>query len=197
MAKIKKIIGHNQTSKQLTLNHLPNTTKNESTETTAQIQEKKIVITEVGTVTKEDELALKVSFKLFPSKTAFSKVQSDLSFDNQIISSVSVRIPQGALSADEFELTPVLNMKGIPAGIHNLKVEMYELWSSGERLSQTFKEVNVDYVPQTRESKFVKVPIVKSIAWADLAVVSESEKKVYQEIEKTMKKEQLSQRDDW
>ncbi len=52
-------------------------------------------------------------------------------------------------------------------------------------------------VPQTRESRFVKVPTVKSIAGADLAVVSESEKKVYQEIEKTMKKEQLSQRDDW
>ncbi len=181
----------------LTLNHLPNATKNESTKTTAQIQEKKIIITEIGTLTKEDELALKVSFKLFPSKTAFSKVQLDLSFDNQQISSVSIRIPQGALSADEFELTPVLNMKGIPAGIHNLKVEMYELWSSGERLSQTFKEVNVDYVPQTRESKFVKVPSVKSIAWADLAVVSESEKKVYREIEKTMKKEQLSKRDDW
>ena len=197
MAKTKKIIGHNQTSKQLTLDHLPNTPKHESTETTAQVQEKRIIITEVGTVTKEDELAVKISFKLFPSKTAFSRVQSDLSFDNQKISSVPVRIPQGPLSADEFELTPVLDMKGVPAGVHNIRVEMYELWSSGERLSEAAKEVNEDYVPQTRESKFVKVPIVKSVAGADLAVVSESEREVYREIEKTMKKEQLSQRDDW
>ncbi len=197
MAKTKKIIGHNQTSKQLTLDHLPNTPKHESTETTAQVQEKRIIITEVGTVTKEDELAVKISFKLFPSKTAFSRVQSDLSFDNPKISSVPVRIPQGPLSADEFELTPVLDMKGVPAGVHNIRVEMYELWSSGERLSEAAKEVNEDYVPQTRESKFVKVPIVKSVAGADLAVVSESEREVYREIEKTMKKEQLSQRDDW
>ena len=124
-------------------------------------------------------------------------MQSDLWFDNQKISSVSVRIPQGALSADEFELTPVLDMKGIPAGIHNIRVDMYELWSSGEKLSQIVKEVIADYVPQTRESKFVKVPIVKSVAGTDLAVESESEKKVYQEIEKTMKKEQLSKRDNW
>ncbi len=132
-------------SKQSTLSDLFVTPKNKSDKTARIDHEKRIVITEVATVTKEDELALKVSFKLFPSKTAFSKVQSDLLFDNQKISSVSVRILQGALSADEFELTPVLNMKGIPAGIHNLRVEMYELWSSGERLSQTFKEVHVDY----------------------------------------------------
>ena len=134
---------------------------------------------------------------MLPSKTAFSKVKSDLWFDNQQISSVSIRIPQGHLAEDEFELTPVLDMKGIPAGSHTIKVEMYELWSSGERFSQAVKEVAVDYVPQTRESRFVKVPIVKSVAGADLAVVSESEKDIYRGIEKTMKKEQLSKRDDW
>jgi hypothetical protein len=148
-------------------------------------------------LTKEDELALKVGFKLFPSKTAFSKVKSDLWFDNQQISSVLIRIPQGPLTSDDFELTPVLDMKGVPAGSHIIKVEMYEPWSSGEKLSQAAKEVTVDYVPQTRESKFVKVPIVKSIAGADLAVVSESEKDIYREIEKTMKIEHISKRDDW
>ena len=55
----------------------------------------------------------------------------------------------------------------------------------------------MDYVPQTRESRFVKVPSVKSVAGKDLAVVSESEKDIYRGIEKTMKKEQLSKRDDW
>ena len=86
---------------------------------------------------------------------------------------------RGHLAADDFELTPVLDMKGIPAGTHSIKVEMYELWSSGERFSQAEKEVTVDYVPQTRESKFVRVPIVKSVAGTDLAVISESEKDIY------------------
>ena len=184
-------------SNQLTLDNLPIAPKQELAKTTAQVQEKRIIITDIGTLTKEDELALKVGFKLAPSKTAFSKVQSDLWFDNQKISSDSIRILQGPLAADDFELTPVLDMKGIPAGTHSIKVEMYELWSSGEKLSQTFKEVTVDYVPQTRESKFVKVPSVKSVAGKDLAVVSESEKDIYNGIEKTMKKEQLSKRDDW
>ena len=186
-----------KSSKQLTLDNLPNVPKKEPAKTTPPNQEKRIVITEIGTLTKEDELALKVSFKLVPSKTAFSKVQSDLWFDNQQISSISIRIPQGPLAGDDFELTPVLDMKGIPAGSHTIKVEMYELWSSGERFSQAVKEVTVDYVPQTRESRFVKVPSVKSVVGKDLMVVSESEKDIYREIEKTMKKEQLSKRDDW
>jgi hypothetical protein len=88
-------------------------------------------------------------------------------------------------------------MNGIPSGTYTLKVEMYELWSKGERFSQTKKEITVDYVPQTRESKFVRVPIVKSVAGTDLFAISESEKNIYSEIEKIIKKEQLSNRDDW
>ena len=118
-------------------------------------------------------------------------------FDNQKIISVPVRIPQGALSADEFELTPVLDMKGIPKGAHIIKVEMSELWSSGEKLTQTAKEVTVDYIPLTRESRFVKVPSVKSVAGTDLVVVSKSEKNLYRGIEETMKKENNSKRDSW
>ena len=45
-----------------------------------------------------------------------------------------------------------------------------------KNFSKAKKEVTVDYVPQTRESKFVKVPSVKSVAGTDLSVVSESEK---------------------
>jgi hypothetical protein len=101
------------------------------------------------------------------------------------------------LAADDFEVTLVLDMKGIPAGVHTIKVEMYELWSSDEKLSQAVKEVAADYVPQTRESRLVKVPIVKSVAGTDLVVVCELEKDVYLEIEKTIKKEQLSKRDNW
>jgi len=186
-----------KTVKQLTLDSLPNATKKEAIKTAKRIQEKQIIITQIDATTRENELALKVGFRLLPSKTAFSKVKSDLWFDNQQISSVSIRIPQGHLAEDEFELTPVLDMKGIPAGSHIIKVEMYELWSSGEKLSQAVKEVTVDYVPQTRESKLVKVPIVKSVAGTDLVIICESEKDIYYEIEKTVKKEQLSKRDDW
>ena len=197
LTKKKKMSKNHKLSKQLTLDNLPSAPEKEPSKTNAQIQEKRIIITEIGILTKQDELALKIGFKLAPSKTAFSRVHSDLWFDNQQINSVSIRIPQGSLATDEFELTPVLDMKGIPAGLHGIKVEMYELWSSGERFSQTVKEVEVDYVPQILESKFVKVPIVKSVAGTGLLVISEKEKDIYSEIEKTMKKEYISNRDDW
>lgn len=197
MGKAKKIPKSLKASKQLTLDSLPNAPKKESVEVTASMQKKQIIITEIVAVTKEDELALKVGFKLLPSKTAFSKVRSNLWFDDQQISSVSISIPQSPLAADDFELTPVLDMKGICAGSHTIKVEMYELWSSGEKLSSTSKEVTVEYVPQTKESKLREIPIVKSVAGTDLAVVSESEKSIYHEIEETMKKEMVSKRDEW
>jgi hypothetical protein len=40
------------------------------------------------------------------------------------------------------------------------------------------------------------VPTVKSVAGNDLAIISEPEKAVYRKIEKTIEKEQLSERDD-
>jgi len=183
--------------KQQTLDHKYCNSDKHASKDVPQKNEKQIVITEISTTPKVDELSLKVGFRLVPSKTAFSKVHFVLWFDNQQIRSVSIRIPQGSLAADEFELTPVLDMKGIPAGSYTIKVEMYELWSSGEKLSEAIKELNVDYAPQTRESTFVKVPTVKSVAGKDLAIVSEPEKIVFREIEKTIKKEQLSKRDDW
>lgn len=179
------------------MNNLPKASKKELTKAINRDQEKQILITKIDAKIVEDELALEVGFKLLPSKTSFSKVKSDLWFDSHKISSVSVRIPQGSLSANDFELTPVLEMKGITAGSHIIKVEMYELWSSGERLSPAKKETSVDYVPQTKESRLVKIPIVKRVAGADLAVISEPEKDIYRDIEKTRKKEMASKRDEW
>jgi hypothetical protein len=74
---------------------------------------------------------------------------------------------------------------------------MYELWGSNEKLHESAKEVVVDYIPQTRQSRLVKVPIVKSVAGADLVVVSQTEKDIYLETEKTIKKEHTSKRDEW
>lgn len=190
---LKKI----KTQKQLTLDNLPNAPIKEKNETNNHSQEKQITITEISTETREDELALKVGFKLLPSKAAFSKVKSNLSFNNQEIRSVLIGIPQGPLTRDDFELTPILDMKGIAAGLHSVKVEMYEPWSSGEKLSLTSKEVTVEYIPKTRESRLIKIPIVKSFGAKDLVVISDSDRNIYREIEETVKKESVAKRDEW
>jgi arsenate reductase-like glutaredoxin family protein len=180
--------------KQLTLDNLPIIYPKESNN---PLMQKQIIIVEIPIIITEDELALRVWFRLYPSKTAFSKLNLDLWFDNQQISSRLIRIPQGPLSADELELPLVLDMKGISAGAYLIRVEMYELWSDGEKLSFTQKEVAVHYVPQTREPRLIKIPIVKSFGETCLAVVCESDKDIYREIEATMKKESDSKRDEW
>ena len=130
-----------KSSKHLTLDKLPIVTK-ESNNAPAKVSEKQIIITEISTSTKMAEIALKVAFKLVPSKTAFSKIQFDLFFNNQQISSKSIRILQDPLANKDFELTPALDMKGIPLGTYTVKVEMYELWSTGERFFQAKKRIN-------------------------------------------------------
>jgi hypothetical protein len=59
------------------------------------------------------------------------------------------------------------------------------------------REMTVDYLPQTRQSRLVRVPTVKSVAGADLAVVSNSQKDIYDELRETQKKEQLCKKDNW
>jgi len=184
-------------SKQTTLDSLPKVPKKESAKTVEPMREKQILITEIDTVTKEDELALKVDFRLLPSRTAFSKITSELHFDAQKLKVVRISIPQSPLATNDFELTPMLDMTGITAGLHTIKVEMYEPWSSGEKLTRTSKEVTVEYVPKSREDRLVKIPIVKSIAGTDLAIASDSEKSIYREIEESIKKELFSKRDEW
>jgi len=197
LGKEKKKAKSLKASKQLTLDNLPNAPKKASVEATGLVQKKQIIITGIDTVTKEDELLLKVGFRLKPSKTSFSKIRADLFFNEQKLNSVSITIPQSPLAANDFELTPVLDMKGINAGSHTIRVEMYELWSSGEKLSCTSKEVTVEYVPQTRESKLIRIPIVKRFEGVDITVISESDKNIYHEIEETIKKELVSKRDEW
>jgi hypothetical protein len=184
-------------SKQQTLDSLQEAPQKESDKVVDSDQKKHIVITEIGIQTKEDELSLTIAFKLLPSKTAFSKVKSDLWFDRQQISSVIIGIPQSPLATNDFELAPVLNMKGIPAGPHTIRAEMYELWASQEKTTRTSKEVTVDYVPMKKEDRLIRVPIVKSVAGTDLAIISDSEKNIYREIEEDMKKEAISRRDTW
>jgi hypothetical protein len=158
---------------------------------------KAIVINRISEATKEDELALKVEFTLLPSKVSFSKINLDLYFHEQLLNSTPLCIPQSALLNDSFEYSLILDMKGIVAGSYLFRVEMYELWSSGEKLNFTIKEVVVQYVPQTRESRLVKIPTVKSDAGVGLTVVSSAAKSIYREIEEDLKKESTSKRDEW
>ena len=111
--------------------------------------------------------------------------------------SLRLRVLQGPLATDDSEVSSVLDMTGIAEGQHTLTVEMYELWSSGEKLTSTSKETAIDYVPIRKQDRLIKVPMVKSVAGADLAIVSESEKNLYREIEKNMKKDAASKRDGW
>jgi len=125
---------------------------------------------------------------LLPSKTAFSKITACLWFDGQQLDICLIRVLQGPLATNDFELNPVLDMSGVAAGNHTLKVEMYESWGS-EKVAYASREVTVDCVLHSREDQLTKIPTVKQVAGADLTIVLESEKGVYREIEETEKKE--------
>ncbi len=133
---------------------------------------KAIVINRIADTTKEDELALKVEFSLLPSKASFSKITLDLYFQEQLINSTPLSIPQSSLLGESLEFPQFLDMKGIVAGEYLIRVEMYEPWDSGEKLNFTAKEIVVQYVPQTRAERLVKIPTLKSVAGTDLRVVS-------------------------
>jgi hypothetical protein len=158
---------------------------------------KQIEIAEITASTREDGLAFRVSFRLLPSKTAFSRLTSDVYFDKHKLDSLRLRIIHGPLAADDLEFSFVIDMTGIAQGQHCLRVEMYELWSSKKKLTYASKEIPVEYVPVRREGRLIKVPIMKTIVGADFSIVSDSEKEIYLEIEENMKKETISKRDEW
>jgi hypothetical protein len=158
---------------------------------------KAIVINKISDTTKEDELALKVDFSLLPSKTSFSKINLDLFFQEHLLNSATISIPQSTLLNDTSEFPLILDMKGIASGEYQIRIEMYELWSSGEKLNFTFKEITVQYVPQIRAERLLKIPTVKSVACSDLTVVSSSVKSIYRDIEQDQKQEAISKRDEW
>ena len=87
-------------SKQTTLDNPPEAHA-EPPKAAVPEQKKHIEITEISTCIREDELALKVGFKLLPSRTAFSRVSADLFFDDQKIDSLQMRILQGLLAAED------------------------------------------------------------------------------------------------
>jgi hypothetical protein len=66
-----------------------------------------------------------------------------------------------------------------------------------EETSSREERIRVDYIPQTQEPKFILVPILKCAVGESLSIISESEKEFYGEIEKTVKKEYLTNCDRW
>jgi hypothetical protein len=186
-----------QPSKQSTLDRLPNARPKDAIEIIKQPPEEEINITQIMAQPKEDdELALKIAFRL-PTRKSFSRLKADLWFDREPCGSVLIRVLQGPLTTAESEFGMVLDMRGIAAGRHIVGVEMYGLWGENEKHCKTIRETTVDYVPVTRQARLVRVPSVRSVAGADLAVVSSSEKGLYKEIEQTIKKEHASKRDNW
>jgi hypothetical protein len=154
---------------------------------------KQIVISSLDSVTKYDEMVLTVDFKLLPSKTVFSKVRSTLWFDDQEVKSDLIGIPQGFGDSDEFQLNYNLDMRGIAAGAHAIKVELDDLFSP----CSATKEETINYVPLDIKAAYRKIPTTKKIAGEDFTIVSRSDKKIYLDIDKARKSELDSKRDKW
>jgi hypothetical protein len=158
---------------------------------------KAIIINDITIIAKEDELALKIGFNLLPSISSFSKINLDLYFQEGLINSTTLNIPQTALLNNSLEFPQFLDMKGMGTGEYVIRVEMYEPWPTDEKLNFTYKEITVQYTPQTREERLVKIPRAKNVADSELTIVSSNAKQIYREIENNAKKESISKRDQW
>ena len=184
-------------SKQSTLGTFSATRTTEPSKPVAPEPKKQIEITDIGSSIAEDELILRIGFRLVPSRTRFSRITSDLFFDGQRVETLHLRVLQGPLATDESEFSVVLSMMGISAGKHVLRVELYELWTAGEKRTGAVKEATVEYVPLKREDRLIRIPLVKSVEGAGLDILTESEKRVYSEVKEDMKRELEGRRDHW
>ncbi len=182
--------------KQFTLDKLPDTAPKDAIDIIKQPKEEPITITQIQHAAKEDELAIKIAFKL-PQQKSLSRLQSNLFFDNEPVTSVLIKMLRGPLATAESEFSAMLDMRGVAAGTHTIGVEMYGLWGQNEKICRAYSEQPITYVPWTRQLRLVKIPKVRSVAGAELSVASKEERGIYKDIEKTVKKEQNSRRDDY
>jgi hypothetical protein len=156
-------------------------------------QKKQIIINDIESVTKYDEMSVTVSFTLVPSKTFFSKIRTNLLFDDKEVKSDLIGIPQGFGESNEFQLTYRLDMRGISEGAHTLNAEFHDLFSS----CSAIKELSITYVPLDRKAAYREIPITKKVSGEDFTVVSSLDKEIYKEIDKARKNELDSKRDKW
>jgi hypothetical protein len=179
-------------SKQLTFDRLPE----QKTTHPKPRTEKSIEIAQLEYAIKENELELSVAFRLLPSKNSFSNLMSELHFDDNKLQTYLISVPPSQLLSDELEFPITLDMKGISPGPHTVKIEMYERWETGEKLTNASKYVIVQYSPTHREDRFIKVPIVRKIDGA-FRIILPNEKELYEQLERNNREEQKSKRDYW
>ena len=118
-------------------------------------------------------------------------------FDKQKVSSILIRLLQGPLATAESEFSAVLDMRGIAAGSHEVKIEMSGIWSGDDELCLTTKGLLVNYTPQTTQSRLAKIPIIKSVTGMELAVINHVEKEIYLDMQRMAKQEKEYKRDKW
>jgi len=161
---------------------------------TLPFRSKQIKITQLVPTTRNyDELNVDADFRLAPSKKDFSKIRYTIWFDGQKAYSDLIEIPQSLIASDEFQMKRILDLRGMPPGIHTVKIELCDLFSP----SCASEETTIEYKPLTKEERFRIIPIVKKTEGVDISIVSNDEKEVFREIKDTLRKEQISKRDKW
>ena len=183
--------------KQMTLDSLPSFTEKKSAETKLQNNKRQIILNEIETILRDNELVINIGFSLSPSKSSFSRIECDLFFNGQPLKQNLITIPQSPILTNDFELTPiVLDMKGLDIGFYTIKVDLCELLPFGMGTCSS-REIAVRYLPSKKEERYIKIPIVKRFEGQALEVMSESDKNIYRDIEQTIKKELASHQDEW
>lgn len=92
----EKVLAEIAQSRQTTFDNLPSRGQR-ANQAATEASKKQIIITEVGSVAGEDELSVKIGFRLVPSKAAFSKITLELYFDGEKFHSVPISIPSRSL----------------------------------------------------------------------------------------------------
>jgi hypothetical protein len=194
----KKVLEKNSNSfKQMTFDSPTRFSEKKSFDIKLQINKRQIILNEIDTILRDDELIVKIGFSLSPSKASFSRIKCDLFFNSQPLKRNLVAIPQSQILTNDFELTPIiLDMKGLDAGIYTIRVDLCELLPLVNGTCSS-REITVRYFPSKKEVRYIKIPIVKRFEGEALEVMSEFDKNIYRDINQTIKKELASKQDEW
>ena len=120
-----------------------------------------------------------------------------MSFGEKTVKSALLDVLHSFDLTDEFQLRTTFDLNNIGTGQYPVKVELYEQASNGEEHPYTKEETTINYTREHRESRLRRIPAVKKVEGQGVAIVSDSEKNLYHEIDETQKKEMKSSRDEW
>jgi hypothetical protein len=171
-------------TKQYTFDTLPEPKAKQAVSKT----EKSILIAQLEYTIEENGLELSVAFRLLPSQNHFSNLTLELFFDDNKLNSYLISIPPSQLLSNELEFPISLDMQGICSGSHTIKVEMFERWHTGEKLTSASRYVIVEYSPTRKEDRYVKVPIVRKVDGA-FRIILPQEKELYEQLERNKRQE--------